>query len=88
MSKDYLCVDWRTTIDSVSKKAMQRDIERVYDFITVTKDDKYLGIVTVKELLEKSIEIEVINATHLNPLSKLPGNLIIENQLETCGNKG
>jgi EAL domain-containing protein (putative c-di-GMP-specific phosphodiesterase class I)/GGDEF domain-containing protein len=84
MSKDFIKIDYTTTIDIVSKKAMQRDYEKIYDFITITKDNKYLGIVTVKDLLEKSIEIEVLNAKHLNPLSELPGNLLIEQQLEKC----
>ena len=84
MSREFLCVDHQTTIDSVTKKAMQRDPDKIYDFITITKENKYYGIVTVKDLLEKSIEIEVFNAKHLNPLSELPGNMLIEQQLELC----
>lgn len=84
MSKDYISVDYQDSIDTVAKKAMHREIEKVYDFITVTKDGKYFGIVTVKDLLEKTIQIEVNNARHLNPLSQLPGNLLIEKQLEKC----
>ncbi len=84
MSKEFLCVDYQNSIDSVAKKAMHRHYDKIYDFITVTKDNKYFGIVTVKDLLEKSIEIEVINAKHLNPLSELPGNMLIEKQLEMC----
>ncbi len=84
MSKEFLCVDYQSSIDSVAKKAMHRHYDKIYDFITVTRDGKYFGIVTVKDLLEKSIEIEVINAKHLNPLSELPGNMLIEKQLEMC----
>ncbi|HAN44618.1 MAG TPA: diguanylate cyclase [Ruminococcaceae bacterium] len=84
MDKDFLCVDHKTTINIVAKKAMQRQSAKIYDFITVTKNNKYFGIVTVKDLLEKTIEIEVFNAKHLNPLSELPGNLLIEKQLENC----
>ncbi len=84
MSKEFLCVDSQSSIDSVAKKAMHRHYDKIYDFITVTRDGKYFGIVTVKDLLEKSIEIEVINAKHLNPLSELPGNMLIEKQLEMC----
>ena len=84
MCSEFINVDYQTTIDIVAKKAMQRSFDKIYDFITITKDDKYIGIVTVKELLEKAIEIEVLNAKHLNPLSELPGNLLIEQQLEKC----
>ena len=58
MSREFLCVDHTSSVDDVAKKAMHRHYDKIYDFITITKDDKYLGIVTVKDLLEKSIEIE------------------------------
>lgn len=61
MCKDFLCVDFFTPIDVVVKIAMQRDPEKIYDFITVTKGKKYGGIVTVKDLLEKSILMGVVN---------------------------
>lgn len=81
MSKEFLGVDCKATIDVVAKKAMLREIDKIYDFIIVTKENKYQGIVTVKDLLEKSIEIEVMNAKNLNPLSELPGNVVIESNL-------
>lgn len=68
MCKDFLCVDFFTTIDVVVKIAMQRDPEKIYDFITVTKGKKYCGIVTVKDLLEKSILFGIVNT-----LQALPG---------------
>lgn len=81
MNRELLTVDCRETIDVVSRKAMLRGPEEIYDFIVVTQENRYFGIVTVKDLLEKSIEIEVMNAKNLNPLSELPGNIIIENEL-------
>ncbi len=88
MSKDFLSFDHMTTIDKVAKIAMQRNFDKIYDFITISKDDKYLGIVTVKEMLEALIKIEVLNAKHLNPLSELPGNLLIERELEVSIKSG
>lgn len=44
--------------------------------------NEYFGIVTVKDLLEKTIELEVNYAKHLNPLSSLPGNMLIEQKLK------
>ncbi len=82
MELEFLTVDHQTTISIVSKIAMQRDINKIYDFITVTKDGHYYGVVTVKDLLEKTIEMEVSNAKHLNPLSELPGNVLIEKELQ------
>jgi len=82
MSRNYMKVDAKTPIDIVAKIAMKRDPLHLYDFITITKDDNYFGVVTVKDLLEKSMQLEVDYAKHLNPLSELPGNIIIEQQLQ------
>lgn len=82
VNTSFLSVDFQMTIDIVSKKAMAREDEQLYDLIVVLKEGKYYGVVTVRDLLEKAIEIEIINAKNLNPLSELPGNRLIEKQLE------
>lgn len=82
MDRDFMQVDCQTTIDVVGKNAMQRDYDKIYDFIVITNQNNYQGTVTVKDLMEKLIEIEFVYAKHLNPLSELPGNLMIEQQLE------
>ncbi|WHT49661.1 GGDEF domain-containing protein [Sporosarcina thermotolerans] len=84
MDTNFLQVDRNTPIHMVAKLAMMRDSNRLYDFITITKDGQYYGIVTVKELLEKSMEIEINVAKHMNPLTELPGNVLIEQQLQLC----
>ena len=84
MNIDFLSVDYKVPIDRVIKLAMARTKDTLYDFVTVTKDSKYYGIVTIKDLIEKTIEIEVDNARHCNPLTGLPGNVIIEQTLEAC----
>ncbi|MFJ7826319.1 GGDEF domain-containing protein [Psychrobacillus sp. NPDC096623] len=84
MSRHFMKVDAGTAIDVVAKIAMKRDPLHLYDFITITKDEYYFGIVTVKDLLEKSMQLEIDYAKHLNPLSELPGNIIIEQQLQKC----
>jgi len=82
MDADFMHVDCLATIDVVGKNAMQRDYDKIYDFIVVTREDRFQGTVTVKDLMEKLIEIEFVYAKHLNPLSELPGNLMIEQQLD------
>ncbi len=81
MDKDYLEVDYHTPVNTVSYLAMERDNSKIYDMIVVTKEGKYYGTVTVKDLLQKTTEIDVANAKNLNPLSGLPGNLIIEQEI-------
>ena len=83
MDRGFLTTEYDTPIDIVSHLAMSRPVDSLYDFIVINKEGQYLGVVTVKDLLEKTMEMEVINAKHQNPLSGLPGNMIIEKNLET-----
>ncbi len=84
MRRDFLKVDFHESIAAVAKKAMSRDFEHLYDFIAVTEGENYYGIVTVKDLLEKAMQVEVSNAKYINPLSELPGNILIEKKLQEC----
>jgi len=84
MDKNFLCVDYKTPVSIVSSMAMSRENDKLYDFIVVTENDKYLGIVTIKDLLKKTSEIEISAAKHQNPLSGLAGNLVIEQKLSQC----
>ena len=82
MDGAFMAIDSTATIDTAATLAMSREPNRIYDFVVLVSHGKYDGIVTVKDLLEKSIEIGVANAKNLNPLSELPGNMFIDAQLE------
>lgn len=86
MDRSFLKVESNQSIKDVSALAMARSHHKLYDFIVVVEDDCYVGTVTIRDLLQKSTEMEVTSAKHQNPLSGLPGNLIIEQQLELCLN--
>ena len=81
MEKNFLALDHQMPVTFAGKLAMARPDHMVYDFLTVTRNSQYYGIVTIKDLLNKTIEIEVNNATQLNPLTSLPGNPLIERAL-------
>ncbi|GAA0733328.1 EAL domain-containing protein [Clostridium oceanicum] len=82
MDCNALIVDYYTPVNKVSKLAMNREDSKVYDCIIVTKNSKYLGLVTVKKLLEFTTTIKTNYAKQLNPLTGLPGNIIIDNMLK------
>jgi len=84
MDTDFMAVDCNTPVSVVSSKAMSREQDKLYDFIVVKKHEKYLGTVTIRDLLTKATEIEIAAAKHQNPLTGLPGNLIIERKLQQC----
>lgn len=82
--KNFLKVEAGASISSVAKIAMERESENLYDFIVVNEDNDYLGIVTVRSLLQKAMEIDVDMAKAANPLTGLPGNIVIEQEIIRC----
>ncbi|MBP2625303.1 MAG: diguanylate cyclase/phosphodiesterase with domain containing protein [Firmicutes bacterium] len=82
MDQNFLVVDYNTPLEQVSKLAVARGEDSLYDYIVITKSNKYYGITTVKQLLEKTTDLEIKWAKHSNPLSGLPGNILIEEKLK------
>jgi EAL domain-containing protein (putative c-di-GMP-specific phosphodiesterase class I)/GGDEF domain-containing protein len=81
MNTGFLRVGHDTPVDVVSRWAMQRPYEHIYNPIIVEKEGLFHGIVTVKSLLEACSKIQLDIAMQSNPLTGLPGNLMIENEV-------
>lgn len=81
MDVSPMIMDYYTPVNEVSRKAMERKTDNIYDYIIVTKNCKYYGMVTIKELLNYTTMLECSYARQLNPLTELPGNSVIENKL-------
>ena len=79
---DCLIVDYKQPITEVSKLAMQRSEESLYDDVIVTKDGNFIGVVSIRAILMRFVEDQVEFASFLNPLSQLPGNHLIDKKLE------
>lgn len=56
MDKDFLSVEGETLVSEVIALAMSRPNDRLYDYIVVTENGSYIGIVTIKDLLQKAVE--------------------------------
>ena len=82
MDQNFLAVDYNISLEQVSKSAVTREEDSLYDYIVITQNEKYFGITTVKKLLEKTTDLEIKRAKHSNPLSGLPGNVLIEEKLK------
>jgi len=78
---DFLRVNYNMPIDQVSRLAMQRPFEQLYSPVVIEREGKYAGIVTIKDLLDSSTKVEIDIAMHSNPLTGLPGNLLIEKEI-------
>lgn len=83
LNKDYLEVDCRMPIEMVARLALIRPKHILYDAIVVSDNGTYAGIVTVKDLLEVFISIQVERAMDTNPLTHFPGNAQIENRISS-----
>lgn len=81
MNTDFLIVNYSMPIDHVSRIAMQRPFEQLYNSIVVERDKKYFGVVTVKNLLDAHTKAAVDVARQSSPLTGLPGNLVIEKEI-------
>lgn len=81
MDTKPLLVDYFESITKVSSLAMDRDQTNLYDYVVVTKNNKLQGIVSIKNLLIKLAEEQVNQAMYTNPLSGLPGNVLIEEKM-------
>lgn len=82
IKENFLIVDRNMLITEVSTLAMSILPEDLYDDIIVTKNGLYNGIVSIRELLLRLVDIQVTIASFLNPLSSLPGNKLIDEKLE------
>lgn len=64
MDTEFLCVNEQAPIEEVSRLAMNRKIETLYDPVVLVDENKiYKGIVTVSDMLESIVEIEVDQKT-------------------------
>lgn len=80
-NRQPLIVDYYTSVIEVSKLAMNRPDEEIYDDIIIVMDGAIIGVVSIKDLLMKAADIQVEFASYLNPLTRLPGNTIINENI-------
>ena len=60
MKTDFLSVDYYMPVEQVSKLAMKRPFDTLYNPIVVELEGKYCGIVTVKDLLDTCRKMAII----------------------------
>lgn len=84
MDTSCLTVTPDTPIETASKMAMARCQPYIYDALPVVdgRTQEYIGFVTIKDLLLSAINIQVKRAADCNPLTGLPGNIVIDEMVE------
>jgi diguanylate cyclase (GGDEF)-like protein len=81
MEKDLLQVADYLSVEEVSRKVHERRIETTYDDICVTRSGRYIGMVSVGEVLNAVTENSMNSARGANPLTGLPGNEAIQRKI-------
>jgi diguanylate cyclase (GGDEF)-like protein len=82
MDPDFLVVDGSTPVEEASRKALARSYKSIYDDIVVTNEGHYAGVLPVYVLLTYLTEWKVREAAQSNPLTGLPGNERIREELD------
>lgn len=82
MDSSPLIVEHSTSLELASQLATSRPSSQLYDDIIVTHNHKYVGSVSIRTLLNAITQIQVELARHANPLTGLPGNLRIDQEID------
>ncbi len=83
MDASPLMVELDTPVEQAARQAMKRDHIKTYDDIIITRKGRLYGIVSVQTLLNAMAKIQVEMAKGTNPLTGLPGNVAIEQEVES-----
>lgn len=84
METSCLTVTDNTPVETAAKMAMARCQPYIYDSIPVIYEStrEYCGFVSIKDLLLTAINIQVKRAADCNPLTGLPGNIVVDEKVE------
>jgi diguanylate cyclase (GGDEF)-like protein len=76
-----LVFESNTPLEEVARSVLKRSQKEVYDAVIVVKNGAYAGIVEIHQLLHGITEQKIQLAMQANPLTGLPGNNLIEEQI-------
>ncbi|UOF91437.1 EAL domain-containing protein [Fodinisporobacter ferrooxydans] len=81
MDDTPLMLDRRTSVERAASYATERSKQKMYDDVIVMDGEYYYGVVTVHHILQSMSRIQIELAKYANPLTGLPGNVRIEEEL-------
>jgi diguanylate cyclase (GGDEF)-like protein len=83
-----LVVEGAQPVEAVARRATSRDRSKIYDHIIVTEEGALAGIVSVQKMLDSLAVVQVEMAKGANPLTGLPGNVAIEQEMDKRSRDG
>jgi len=82
MNKTPLLVEKSTPIHELSGFLSEADIQHFTDGFLITEQGRYIGFGTGQDLLREITKAQIETARYANPLTLLPGNVPINEQIE------
>ncbi|QBF82491.1 GGDEF domain-containing protein [Shewanella maritima] len=81
MQKTLITIEATEPLSSVSQLLTSDAVNTVEQQFVITRDNKLLGIGLTKDLLQRITDERIKMARHANPLTNLPGNVPIQEEL-------
>jgi len=78
---DVLTVESDTPLEQVSRMITEHTEAEIQRDIIITQDGYYLGTGSLRDLLKRITENKIRSARYANPLTLLPGNVPINNEI-------
>lgn len=82
MQSAPLTIQLTDSLTHVSQLATRRSLDQVYCPLIVCDGETYVGMLSIRELLKSITDMQLEHALHCNPLSRLPGNIRIESEVQ------
>jgi len=81
--KNMLIVPEDTDLRILGKLTMNREKDEIYDPVVIIDiNNRFLGTITMETVISRAFDTEIKFATSANPLTSLPGNIVINVWLE------
>ena len=79
-SYDALVVEHDESLEAVSQSLLEDDLHYLKQHFIVTRNGLYIGLGSTRSLLRMMTRSRVEQARHANPLTQLPGNVLIQQE--------
>jgi EAL domain-containing protein (putative c-di-GMP-specific phosphodiesterase class I)/GGDEF domain-containing protein len=82
MNQAILIVDHADSLQQVACKISGSEQETLQDYFIITREGRYLGIGSSRELMNMITNMQIKAARYANPLTQLPGNVPINEHID------
>ncbi|WP_036591484.1 GGDEF domain-containing protein [Oceanospirillum maris] len=82
MDQNFMSVERHMRLETVSQQVTQRNRSRLEEDFIITENGYYSGVGQVIDLLKMITEVQLKSAQNSNPLTGLPGNVLIQEHID------